>query len=223
MHTFSPETVTADQYPLCMATVRPTKLAGFVALVALVALVGCVPAPTRMVVVGDSHASVSGSWPQAIDCMDVDNRSISGAGLGTSIWMPSLVDRLDSALDGVGQSDMVIVALGSNDFGSRTVAQMQADKTTVDAAIAERGAHVRWATTPPISPAHPYRWYQPWFSTMIAHHDEWNAFIRRGGGADIYLPLGSSLDAAEDRGDHVHLSPAAHYVTSLKAKELLCQ
>lgn len=195
----------------------------FVALVALVALVGCVPAPTRMVVIGDSHAAADGAWPRAIDCMDVDNRSINGAGLGTAVWMPALVDRLDTALDGVGPGDLVMVALGANDFGARTVAQMKADKATVDAAVADRGAQARWATTPPVSPAHPYRWYQPWFSTMTQRNADWNAFIRRGGGADIYLPLGSSLDAAEDRGDHVHLSPAAHYVTSLKAKELLCR
>lgn len=192
----------------------------FVALV--IVTVGCVPAPTRMVVVGDSHSVPADAWPSAIDCMDVANRSINGAGLGTAVYFPALVDRLDSALSGVGSGDLVMVALGSNDFGSRTVAQMKADKATVDAAIAERGAQARWATTPPISPAHPYRWYQPWFSTMTQRHSEWNAFIRYIGGADIYLPLGSSLDATEDVGDHVHLSPAAHYVTSLKAKELMC-
>jgi len=196
----------------------------FVALVALVALVGCVPAPTRMVVVGDSHASasVSGSWPQAIDCMDVDNRSISGAGLGTAVYFPALVDRLDVALDGVGPGDLVMVALGANDFGARTVAQMKADKATVDAAVADRGAQARWATTPPVSPAHPYRWYQPWFSTMVSRHDQWNSHLVAAGAIDLYSPLGATLDPAEDVGDHVHLSQFAHYVTGLKAKELLC-
>jgi len=55
--------------------------------------VGCIPAPTRMVVIGDSHSVPADAWPSAIDCMDVANRSISGAGLGTSVWFPALVDR----------------------------------------------------------------------------------------------------------------------------------
>ena len=54
----------------------------FVALV--IVTVGCVPAPTRMVVVGDSNSVPADAWPSAIDCMDVANRSISGAGLGTA-------------------------------------------------------------------------------------------------------------------------------------------
>jgi len=194
-----------------------------VALIAAVIVVGCAPAPTRMVVIGDSHAAADGAWPRAIDCMAVDNRSINGAGLGTAVWMPALVDRLDTALDGVGPGDLVIVALGSNDFGSRTVAQMKADKNTVDAAIVARGARVRWATSPPISPAHPFRGYQPWFDTMRSRHDEWNAYVRYVGAVDLYLPLGSTLDPIEDEGDHVHLSDAAHYITGLQAKELLCR
>ena len=97
----------------------------FVALV--IVTVGCVPAPTRMVVIGDSHAVPADAWSSAVDCMAVDNRSIGGAGLGTSVYSPALVNRLDSALSGVGSGDLVMVALGSNDFGSRTVAQMKAE------------------------------------------------------------------------------------------------
>ena len=76
----------------------------FVALV--IVTVGCVPAPTRMVVVGDSHSVPADAWPSAIDCMDVANRSISGAGLGTAVYFPALVDRLDEALSGVGPGDL---------------------------------------------------------------------------------------------------------------------
>ena len=165
----------------------------FVALV--IVTVGCVPAPTRMVVVGDSHSVPADAWPSAIDCMDVANRSISGAGLGTAVY---------------------------NDFGGRTVAQMKADKATVDAAIAGRGAASKWVTSPPISVAHPYRWYEPWYSTMRARRDEWNAWLRYIGDHDIYAPLGSTLDPIEDSGDHVHLSPTARYMAGLEAKELMC-
>lgn len=192
----------------------------FVALV--IVTVGCVPAPTRMVVVGDSHSVPADAWPSAIDCMDVANRSINGAGLGTAVYFPALVDRLDDALSGVGLNDLVVVALGANDFGGRTVAQMKADKATVDAAIAGRGAASKWVTSPPISVAHPYRWYEPWYSTMRARRDEWNAWLRYIGDHDIYAPLGSTLDPIEDSGDHVHLSPTARYMAGLEAKELMC-
>ena len=184
--------------------------------------VGCIPAPTRMVVIGDSHAVPADAWPSAVDCMAVDNRSIGGAGLGTSVYSPALVNRLDSALSGVGSGDLVMVALGSNDFGSRTVAQMKADKATVDTAIGARGAASKWVTSPPISVAHPYRWYEPWYSTMRARRDEWNAWLRSIGDHDIYAPLGSTLDPIEDSGDHVHLSPTARYMAGLEAKELMC-
>ena len=188
----------------------------------VIVTVGCVPAPTRMVVIGDSHSVPADAWPSAIDCMDVANRSINGAGLGTAVYFPALVDRLDDALSGVGPNDLVVVALGANDFGGRTVAQMKADKATVDAAIADRGAASKWVTSPPISAAHPYRWYEPWFSTMRARRDEWNAWLRYIGDHDIYAPLGSTLDPIEDSGDHVHMSPTARYLAGLEAKELMC-
>ena len=47
--------------------------------------VGCIPAPTRMVVIGDSHAVPADAWPSAVDCM-------APVSVLRSIFRPSLID-----------------------------------------------------------------------------------------------------------------------------------
>lgn len=154
--------------------------------------------PKRLVIIGDSHSAAPNSWTDSIDCVPVKNWSAAGATVDVNTAFSGLDERIKGLSAGLTPGDVVLIALGSNDVGSWSIADMKRSMSSIRNTLNARNIQLVWSTIPPLSPDYP-------IPTLLERaqreRTDWNDLIMSTPNAiDLSAPLGDELNPDEDSG-----------------------
>lgn len=176
--------------------------------------------PKRLVIIGDSHSAAPNSWTDSIDCVPVKNWSAAGATVDVNTAFSGLDERIKGLSAGLTPGDVVLIALGSNDVGSWSIADMKRSMSSIRNTLDARNIQLVWSTIPPLSPDYPIPTF---LERAQRERTDWNDLIMSTPNAiDLSAPLGDELNPDEDAGDHKNLSASALEAIALTAKQSVC-
>ncbi|MEZ5382764.1 MAG: SGNH/GDSL hydrolase family protein [Microthrixaceae bacterium] len=157
--------------------------------------------PPADLIVGDSHTS-GNSWARNLgpNCRPAVWDRYGIAVFVDAIGGPQVSGRVEEIV-ATRPGGHVVIMLGTNDALMSQPAPTRADLDGVSGGLIAAGAvSVRWATIPPLGND----------KTVLQRRliDEWNlAILQTTNAIDLRGALGPTLDAHEQIGDGVHLSP----------------